>query len=87
MEGPHWTKLWPVALSFIWSRWRTIIGGWVWKPPAQVKAAKKVAPKPKAKKTAPRPNFQHAAVETPKIVNETPATPVQVAVEPTPATA
>jgi hypothetical protein len=21
----------PVALSFIWSRWLTIIGGWVWR--------------------------------------------------------
>jgi len=61
--------------------------------PVQVKPAKRVArkvvkaaPKPKAKKKAPRPKVQHAAVETPEIVNETPATPVQVAAEPTPAT-
>jgi hypothetical protein len=31
MDGPHLTKLWLVALAFIWSRWRTIIGGWGWK--------------------------------------------------------
>jgi hypothetical protein len=34
-----------------------------------------------AKKTAPRPKVQHAAVETPKIVNETPA-PDVAATEP-----
>jgi hypothetical protein len=51
------------------------------KQPVQVKAAKKVAPKPKAKTTAPRPKVQHAAVETPKIVNETPA-PDVAATEP-----
>jgi hypothetical protein len=42
------------------------------KRPVQVKAAKK---------TAPRPKVQHAAVETPKIVNETPA-PDVAATEP-----
>src|ERR1019366_10466463 len=31
MESPHLTRLWPVALPFTWSRWLTIIGGWVWK--------------------------------------------------------
>jgi hypothetical protein len=31
MDGPHWTKSLPLALSFILSKWRTIIGGWVWK--------------------------------------------------------
>jgi hypothetical protein len=31
MESAPLTKLLPVALSFIWSRWLTIIGGWVWR--------------------------------------------------------
>jgi hypothetical protein len=53
------------------------------KRPVQVKAAKKAAPKPKARKTAPRPKVQHAAVETPKIVNETPAPDVAATEPPT----
>jgi hypothetical protein len=31
MDGPHLTKLLPLALSFILSKWRTITGGWGWK--------------------------------------------------------
>jgi len=31
MEGRPLTKLWPVALPFILSKWLMIIGGWAWK--------------------------------------------------------
>ena len=62
------------------------------KPLVQVKAAKKVArkvvkaaPKPKMKTAAPRP--KEGAAEAPKAAVETFAAPVQVATEPTPATA
>jgi hypothetical protein len=36
------------------------------------------------RKTAPKPKVKNAAVETPKIVNETPAPQVQAVVEPAP---
>jgi hypothetical protein len=31
MDGPHLTKLLPLALSFILSKWLTTTGGWGWK--------------------------------------------------------
>ena len=62
------------------------------KPPVQVKAAKKVArkvvkpvSKPKAKKAAPKPKKSPA--KAPNAPVETTETPIQVAVEPAPATA
>ena len=52
--------------------------------PIQVKAVKKTAPKPKAMvKKAPQPQVKNAAVETPKIVTETPA-PKVATTEPVP---
>ena len=59
-------------------------------PPVQVKAAKKVArkvlkPVSRAKKVSPKP--KESAATAPKATVETPATPVQVATEPTPVTA
>jgi hypothetical protein len=30
MEDAPLTKLLRLALPFIWSKWRTIIGGWAW---------------------------------------------------------